>query len=290
MQIRPARIAFLVLLAVTSAASLVNAAVIGGGGTTGNLLPPTSHVTDGAFTKPDEWSGSNVVKTGFTVGGVANAAYLSAANGYNPAVVPTTFDVFFQVPKDGNDYVAQIQSTPDGLGGFSSSLSLFEKPSGTVAPEVDGSFVLTADPWTQDSTSDPDFVAGSFQSAIGFGTSPDSLTNHLMAEFQLAINTSLFPVPVPPTNGLYDPSRAAWTASVTSGIAADPPISSGIFQLNPDGSTTVTPLFGPDHGPVLQPQDAVAVPEPASAIVFLGLGAIGLVGFVRRRAGRTAAY
>ena len=108
--------------------------------TTGNLLPTTDHVTDCAFTTADEWAGANVIKTGFTVDGVANAAYLyvaqglgnqfgnlylmydfvngTTANGYDPTVGPVTFNVFFQVPSDGNDYVAQINSTPDGSGGF----------------------------------------------------------------------------------------------------------------------------------------------------------------------------
>ena len=88
------------------------------------------HVTDGAFTTADEWAGANVIKTGFTVDGVANAAYLygqrlgnqfgnlylmydfvngTTANGYDPTVGPVTFNVFFQVPSDGNDYVGSNQ-------------------------------------------------------------------------------------------------------------------------------------------------------------------------------------
>ena len=107
---------------------------------------------------------------------------------------------------------------------------------------------------------------------------PDSSTSHLMAEFQLAVNTSLFSVPVPPTPGLYDPSPAFWSASVfTGGLALDPPISSGIFQLIPMGRPPSIRSSAPMGGPVLQPQDVV--PEPSSVAIFLGLGAIGLVGY-----------
>jgi hypothetical protein len=42
---------------------------------------------------------------------------------------------------------------------------------------------------------------------------------------------------------------------------ADPPISSGIFQLNPDGSTILIPVLGGNGAPVMQ---GTATPEPGS--------------------------
>jgi hypothetical protein len=55
----------------------------------------------------------------------------------------------------------------------------------------------------------------------------------------------------------------------------DPPISSAIFTLNPDGTTTVTPALGANGDPVLQPQNVV--PEPSSQ-VLAGVGLLIVIG------------
>lgn len=46
-----------------------------------------------------------------------------------------------------------------------------------------------------------------------------------MAEFQLSAKNPK----TPNGGGFYDPAPAFWSASVGSTVAADPPISSGIF-------------------------------------------------------------
>jgi hypothetical protein len=82
-----------------------------------------------------------------------------------------------------------------------------------------------------------------------------------MAEFDLTINGGA-------NKGIYDPAPAFWSATCTNcsgGIAlsaaADPPISSAIFTLNPDGTVSVSPVFGTSGGPIQQPNET---PEPAS--------------------------
>jgi hypothetical protein len=258
------------------------------------VIVSSNHVTDGAF-GTNEWNGPNVVKDSFPVVGNSGGAFLYVDQGagfqagtlyllYDYVNSPNAgfgnastsfFDVFFQVKSDNTDYVAQFGS--DG------NVSLFEKPTGTVSPEnPDGTLNLSGPPWTADANTDADFVRGHFAGAIGFGTSENSSSNHLIAEFELRIDTSQFPGG-PPNGGLYDPSPAFWSASAGPvGIAAlDPPITSGIFQLNPDGTTIVTPVLGPNGGPVLQPQDA-AVPEPSS-LALLGIGAAMLFTYCRRR-------
>jgi hypothetical protein len=77
--------------------------------------------------------------------------------------------------------------------------------------------------------------------------------------------------------------RTAWAmraarlgVAISAGGAADPPISSAIFTLNPDGTTTVTPALGANGDPVLQRQD-VSVPEPSS-LVLARVSPLSLVG------------
>jgi hypothetical protein len=275
-------------------------AVLFGGLLTGrvdaSVIVSTNHITDGQFGQ-NEWTGTHVVTpTFFPVVGDTGGAYLYADQGlgtqagnlylmYDYVNSPITgfgqansfFDVFFQVDSDHTDYVAHFAS--DG------QVSLFEKPTGTLSQEnPDGTLNLSSPPWTLDSSSDPDFVKANFHAAIGFGASPNSATNHLIAEFQLTIDTSLFPGNSGPSTGLYSPDPAFWSASVgpVAGVALDPPISSAIFQLNPDGSTTITPVLGPNGGPVLQPQDGVPIPEPSS-LALLGIGVATVLAYRRWR-------
>jgi hypothetical protein len=77
--------------------------------------------------------------------------------------------------------------------------------------------------------------------------------------------------------------RTAWPmgatkpgAALSTGGAADPPSSSAIFTLNPDGTTTVTPALGANGDPVLQPQNG-SVPE-LSSLVLAGVSPLSLVG------------
>ncbi|HEV3165731.1 MAG TPA: PEP-CTERM sorting domain-containing protein, partial [Isosphaeraceae bacterium] len=176
------------------------------------------------------------------------------------------FDVFFQVPVNKEDYLVRISP---GTNAFQA----FEKPAGVVAPENANGFILPSPVWTP--LTSADLALANFHSAIGLNTTspnPPS-TPHLMAEFDLTINTNGPGTP----NGFYSPEPAFWSASAQGGVgpASDPPISSAIFQLNPDGTTTVSPIFGINGAPVLQPQDAF-VPEPSS-LVLLGLGGLVLI-------------
>jgi hypothetical protein len=184
------------------------------------------------------------------------------------ATAPTGFfEVFFEVPSDA-DYLVVIQQP-----GFVA----LERPHGSPAPlNPDGSFDVSPGSGWSPLTPD-DILRANFHTALGFGPSPNLGTDHLMAEFDLSIDNK-----APGRtggDGLYDPSPAFWSASKSGN--PDPPISSAIFQLNPDGSTDVTPLFGPNGGPVARPQDVV--PEPSAAGLLLGIGVAGSLLACRKR-------
>jgi hypothetical protein len=244
------------------------------------------HITDGIIT-PDEWptatssqltfpfdpstgAGGSVlyVDQGTTAGaspGGMLGTTLYLAYDYFQATTPPTpstfFDVFFAVPPDHTDYLVQIMGT---------SFTAFEKPEGVLAPTPGGNFNPTASPWTPVGSSD--LALANFKGAIGFGTSPNSNVSHQIAEFQLTINTSA--LLSGGGNGIYDPTPAFWSASTGGGGTNDPPIASAIFALNPDGTTTVNPIFAANGDPILQPQ---SVPEPAS-LVLAGISLVSLVG------------
>jgi hypothetical protein len=70
---------------------------------------------------------------------------------------------------------------------------------------------------------------------------------------------------------LYSPDPAVWSAGGKHDTN-DPPISSGIFTLNPDGTMFVLPVLSPNGGPIAQPSD---LPEPTSMLAFAaGIGAM----------------
>jgi hypothetical protein len=244
------------------------------------------HITDGIIT-PGEWptatssqitfpfdpstgAGGSVlyVDQGTSAGGPPGGTLgttLYLAYDYFQATTPpsstTFFDVFFAVPPDQTDYLVRITGT---------SITAYEKPIGVLAPTPGGGFNPNASPWTPVDSSD--LALAKFQGAIGFGTSPNSNVNHQIAEFQLTINTSA--VQTTGGNGIYDPTPAFWSASTGGGGTNDPPIASAIFTLNPDGTTTLKPIFAANGDPILQPQN---VPEPAS-LVLAGISLVSLVG------------
>ncbi|MCU1237636.1 MAG: hypothetical protein JWP63_5603 [Candidatus Solibacter sp.] len=114
-----------------------------------------------------------------------------------------------------------------------------------------------------------------FQGTDGFGPSLGHGIPHPIAEFQLTINRSTSATP----DGLYSPEPAFWGASEKSSAGADPPISSAIFQLNPDGTTFVMPILGPLGDPIMQ---GTALPEPATFLGF-GSGVLALLALCRYR-------
>jgi hypothetical protein len=260
----------------------------------GSALAVPQHVVDGLF-GPSEWTVSasdatpvrpTVTVSTFTVGGVANGAELFAEQSNNgfptggslgnklellydclicgaPLPANAALDIFFQ--SGGNDYVVHVFSS-QGAPAFTA----FEKPTGSFSPlNPDGSLDLSAPVWT--ALDAGDLLLAQFVVGVGFGPTPNSAADHYFGEFELSVNTA--PVGVPP-NGLYSPDPAFWSASTSGDGFPTGPISSGIFTLNSDGSTTVAPVVGPDGDPVLQ------VPEPVSPALLLA--ALGAWHFTRR--------
>jgi hypothetical protein len=298
------RIALTLLpLAVASLARADSVSSAFGGGTGGGNIPCGVHVTDGAFTTPAEWdtSRATVSKSFFPVnadssggasvyveqgfcginaaaagggGALGNTLFLMYDYWNSPNVFPngvtgtSFFDIFFQVPSEGEDYLMRIFA---GTNNF----EVYEKPEDQPSTfNADGSFNVNAAPW---SSADDDIAAGKFETALGMGTSPDSSTPHMMAEFQLSIDNS---PPGQPSDGLYSPDPAFWSGGVNSG-ANDPPISSDIFHLNPDGTTTVTPVTGPNGDPVQQ-DNVTSVPEPSSLLLFGSCAGLALLKLRKR--------
>ena len=189
----------------------------------------------------------------------------------------TAFDVLFQVGPEHTDYAVHIPSF--------GPLQAFEKPTGAVSLlKPDGSLNLLSAPWIAISPLDPDFLLANFVGAVGFGTSPNSSTPHLIAEFELSVDNGT-------SDGLYSPEPAFWSASTSNreigrdcergpfpeSFCSAGPISSGIFTLNPDGTTTVVPVLGPNGEPLIQ-----SVPAPSS-LLLLGSGLALWIGVQRRR-------
>ena len=259
------------------------------------VLAPSAravHITDGAFS-PSEWTGPTVNRQFFAPApdGSGNAwlyvdqgpstLYLGYdyVGGTTPLGASSFVDVFFQVPNEHEDYGVRIHSN--------NTLEFFVKPFGPPSQiAADGSFDFNNAPWSPADSGD--FTRGQPMGAMGFGmTQFPSAPAHVFVEFQLNINNSLGGRQ-PPGDGLYDPSPAFWSAGfggVGGGAAAaafgDPPITSAIFTLNPDLTTIVTPVLGPNGGPIQQIPELTSIPEPAS-LSLLGV-ALAAIGITRRR-------
>ena len=121
----------------------------------------------------------------------------------------------------------------------------------------------------------PGIIVANGEAAAGFGPSPLSASPHFLMELEVSLLIAPgFGVPggpFPPgglPNGVYGSGTASWEASAVNNFV-DPPISAGLFTIQPDGSTII------DVSKV-----TAAVPEP-SILVLLGLGLAALA--VRRR-------
>jgi hypothetical protein len=245
-----------------------------------------AHITDGQF-GADEWQ--DVAPTFFAAVGDSGGSYLyaehetvgsaqtlylmydyvnSPAVGIDPTVVDSFFDVFFQVGDE--DYVVRFGTTPDGMGGFTQDpLEAYEKDHDQMSStNPDGSLNLSDPVWSQ--LSSEELALARFVAAITFGSSPNSGASHVIAEFELSVNNA----DAGPENGIYSPDPAFWSASsFKEGL--DPPISSAIFQLEPNGGVTIVPALGPGGAPVIQHQQVVAaVPEPSSFAIVAGMGLV----------------
>ncbi len=170
-----------------------------------------------------------------------------------------------------------------GGGGRTNIAVLFQARGATnLADGVSGSFF---DVFVDiDLDGRPDFSAAQLgiDGAAGFGPSTLSNSPHLLVELEVPLRIPANfgspggPLPgngINPATGLYDPDPAFWGASgggngsgggrpLAEGADLAPaepglqPASAGLFTINPNGSTTITP-----------------VPEPAtSALLLAGLG------------------
>lgn len=114
--------------------------------------------------------------------------------------------------------------------------------------------------------------------AAGFGPSPLSSMPHFLMELEVSLlidpgfGTPSGPFPLAGLpGGVYSPAPAFWNASAVNNFV-DPPISSALFTIQPDGSTTI------DVSAVAQAQD---VPEP-SVLYLVGTG-LAVLSIRRRR-------
>jgi len=172
------------------------------------------------------------------------------------------FDVFFEIVPEGDAYLVRI----DGLNSFQA----YERPIGSTAPLTSGGAfdVGSGSGWTPLDAGD--LALANFHVALGLGPSPANGAPHALAEFDMTIDHASDPIPG--ANGFYSPDPAFWGASAKNN-ALDPPISSAIFELNPDGSIDLTPVLNASGAPVMQ--GSVTTPEPGGwALILTGLGVV----------------
>jgi hypothetical protein len=178
-------------------------------------------------------------------------------------------DVFFQNGK--TDYVVHISDN---------GILAFEKSHAVLSPiDAAGGFDLSSPVWS--ALDADDLALAQFHAASSFGSSPNFANPHMIIEFDLTIDTS-GGAPVP--DGLYDPDPAFWSGSVGGQGRPTIVVGAAVFDLNDDGTTSVTPVLGPNGLPILQAQ----VPEPGT-LLLLGAGAAGLIGGSRRHRAQPAA-
>lgn len=130
---------------------------------------------------------------------------------------------------------------------------------------------------------DVDAESLGIEGAVGFGPSTLSTIPHLLIELGVPLRIpagfgSAFPeAGINPETGLYSPEPQFW-GSFFANDFLDPPASAAIFQINPNGTTTLTAL-----GPT------TAVPEPSTfvGLAFASLATISLVQWKRRKSHRT---
>jgi hypothetical protein len=260
------------------------------------IAPPDGPVTnpvsafgitvDGLFTNPDEWS--DVAPRAFISGPplVPTFTFDSAADSFlyaalAPGVSASQVELYLMYDYKGRtnrsyasgDTIAEIEF-PIVTGNLTVTLKGkgLEVPLGAnPAPSsfFDVFFDVNGSPCG--STCD-DLEVG-----LGFGPSFGVMGNeHLLVELEVPLNVpaGFFTgsgLPTGPLDGVYSPAPAFWNASAEND-AGDPPISSAIFNINPDGSTLVCPSPGPCP---------VSVPAP-SPLWLLGLG-LAAMGWRRRR-------
>ena len=188
-----------------------------------------------------------------SVNGPVNSLYLMYAfKDLTEQVFPLgklIFDVAFPVTYQGNHLNVDVRVLGTGQTG-SSFYRIEVLADGSVVP--------------------PGIVIENGAAAAGFGPSPLSSSPHFLMELEvrLLIDPGFGTPggPFPPNGlpgGVYSPAPTFWNASGINNFV-DPPISSAMFTIQPDGSTIVDVSAVP-----------LAVPEPSVFALFgLGLAAL----------------
>jgi len=224
---------------------------------------------DGSFTNANEWLG--VTPAGFysPTDGSANAILASPplANSFlygrlaqgSVSLEPTLYVLFDYLGRTNPNFtngeqVAKI-TFPTNLNASPIDVLL-------TGTGVGSGIAVTVDKHDGTTPASNPFV----NAALGFHTSPNAGSSHMIIEFEVDLDlpSGLGGGLVPPMNGIYGVGPATWLASAASDLV-DPPISSAIFQINPNGDLLITPF-------------ELGAPEPATWGLMLG----GLLVIMRR--------
>jgi hypothetical protein len=253
-------------------------------------LPPTPPSIDGKFTTTDEWTGAGVSSSNFALtahaGGatlysqvIGNTIYFMFDYYTHPPVdgFSSRFDVFFTSPNGLKDYLVQIYQGSN-IGG--ANIQTYEKDADAAVE--DNPFVVTDGVWQPMDSSVK--TAGDFVGKINIGASPDNPTTHVMAEFEMSVDSSGNP------SGVFGQSGTFLSVSeldYTPFVVYDPPIISGVIDIN-GGLPSLAPVLDANGDPVPQPQEGAVAPEAASWLIWtlpmIGLAIFGGIRSFRRRA------
>jgi hypothetical protein len=186
------------------------------------------------------------------------------------------------LPTTPGEFLGNVNFPVTVAGGASRNLTVTFNENATVTGAT-----VSID--LHDGTGPHDPAVLGIEGAVGFGTTPASIVGagSPFATIQHELIELGVPLLIPagfgspgssiPQGGVrgdnkgdgYSPAPAFWNANANKSPSVDPPISSAIFQINPNGSTLIQPLPMP-------------MPEP-STFVLAGLGALGLWGIARKR-------
>ncbi|HEY2838047.1 MAG TPA: hypothetical protein VGJ26_02780 [Pirellulales bacterium] len=178
-------------------------------------------------------------------------------------------------------------SFPLDVGGVSKHISVIFNASSTLGAGGTSFFDVSVDLHDGSGLHDP--AQFGLEGSLGPGTTPVNplwgvtaasafhTTTHELIEIGVPLHIKAGFGPAFPPQGIgddpaggggYSPLPAFWTSDITDNHG-DPPASGGLFQINPDGSTSITPFHVP-------------VPEPCT-FVLGGFGVLCLWALGRKR-------